>query len=51
MKKFKLFVVTMMVIIPLLVTSCVQQVTEAPVTEVEETEEVVEETEEVVEET
>jgi len=51
MKKFKLFVVTIMVIIPLLVTSCVQKVTEAPVTEVEETEEVVEETEEVVEET
>ncbi|MDT8381009.1 MAG: substrate-binding domain-containing protein [Brevefilum sp.] len=55
MKKFKLIIVTIMVIIPLLVTSCVQQVTEVPETEepvVEETEEVVEEpTEEVAEET
>ncbi len=51
MKKFKLIIVTMMVIIPLLVTSCVQQVTEVPETEepvVEETEEVVEEPTEVV---
>jgi branched-chain amino acid transport system substrate-binding protein len=51
MKKIRLIIVTMLVIIPLLVTSCVQEVTEAPETEVPETEEpVVEETEEVVEE-
>jgi branched-chain amino acid transport system substrate-binding protein len=54
MKKVRLFVITMLVIIPLLVTSCVQQVTETPEptaeeTMVEETEEVIEETEEVEE--
>ena len=46
MKKIRLIIVTMMVVIPLLVTSCVQQVTETP--EVETEEPVVEETEEEV---
>jgi len=55
MKKVRMIILTMLIIIPLLVTSCVQEVTEAPETEepmAEETEEVVEEPEEeVVEET
>jgi branched-chain amino acid transport system substrate-binding protein len=38
MKKLRLIIVTVMVIIPLLVTSCVQQVTEEPAPEVEEPE-------------
>jgi branched-chain amino acid transport system substrate-binding protein len=46
MKKIRLFIITMMVLIPLLVTSCVQEVTETP--EVETEEPVVEETEEEV---
>ena len=55
MKKVRLIVLTVLVILPLLVTSCVSQVTEEPVVETEapvaeETEAVVEETE-VVEET
>ena len=49
MKKARLIVLTMLVIIPLLVTSCVSQVTEEPVVETEAP--VVEETEAVVEET
>jgi branched-chain amino acid transport system substrate-binding protein len=49
MKKARLIVLTMLVIIPLLVTSCVSQVTEEPVVETEAP--VVEETEVVVEET
>jgi len=57
MKKLSLIIVTMLVIIPLLVTSCVQQITEEPVVETEEpvveteepAEEVVEETEAVEE--
>jgi branched-chain amino acid transport system substrate-binding protein len=55
MKKVRLIFVTMLVIIPLLVTSCVQEVTETPEPTVEETaveeptEEPVEETEEVEE--
>jgi branched-chain amino acid transport system substrate-binding protein len=54
MKKTLSFVVTMLVIIPMLLTACVTKVEETPVPEPEETEEVVveepEETEEVVEE-
>ena len=49
MKKVRMIILTMLIIIPLLVTSCVQEVTEAPETEepmAEETEEVVEEPEE-----
>ncbi|MBG0785338.1 MAG: substrate-binding domain-containing protein [Anaerolineaceae bacterium] len=49
MKKARLIVLTILVIIPLLVTSCVSQVTEEPVVETEAP--VVEETEAVVEET
>jgi branched-chain amino acid transport system substrate-binding protein len=50
MKKVRLIVLTVLVIVPLLLTSCVQQVTEAPAPTVEETEVMTEEpTEEVVE--
>lgn len=50
MKKIRLFIVTMLVIIPILVTSCVQQVTETPEPTEEEVVDVVEETEEPTEE-